>query len=82
MIQIRVRYYQKLREIAGTHEEILFADEGANLGNLLLRIFARHPEVRPLENSLLFACNSRYAFKEELLSDGDVVDLMPPFSGG
>lgn len=50
--------------------------------DLLTRIFALHPELGPFQSSLLVARNNEYVAPDCALAAGDVVDLMPPVSGG
>ncbi len=75
-----VRFFAKLREEAGISELRLEVREGLTLGELLGRLFERKPE------GLLVAVNGEAVGPEELggvrLKEGDVIDLMPPASGG
>lgn len=82
-MNIVVRYYQKLREITGrSHEEHVMDTPGATVQHLVCRLVARYPELVHYKNSLLYARNDEYCEPTAQLADGDVVDLMPPFSGG
>lgn len=81
-MQVHVHYYAHLREITFTAAESFFLDPGATLGDLLSRVFVRHPQLLALAPLLLLARNDQFASREEPLAEGDVIDLMPPVSGG
>ncbi|MCX7964811.1 MAG: MoaD/ThiS family protein [Candidatus Sumerlaea chitinivorans] len=82
-MNVVVRYYQKVREITGrSHEEFVMDPPFVTLQDLVSRLVARYPELVHHKNSLLYARNEEYCEPTAQLADGDVVDLMPPFSGG
>ena len=82
MLQIKVRYYHRLRDMISKQDEVLYVDPGATAADLLTRVIASHPAVAQMRGSILFARNSAYISEEDRLRDGDIVDLMPPVSGG
>jgi len=81
-IKVQVRYYQRVREIAGTQAETHFVDMNSTVADLLAAVVVRHPRVLEFSPSLLVAVNASYAERNASLADGDIVDLMPPVSGG
>ncbi len=81
-IQIRMRYFASLREIAGVREETLSVPEGASVADARALLLARHPR---LENALaraVCAINHAYVSPETALKDGDEVVFIPPVGGG
>ena len=76
-----VRFFARLREELGVDEEVLELGDGATLAELLDLVFkGRRPRA------LLVALNNELvrdgSIEELRLADGDVVDIMPPASGG
>jgi molybdopterin converting factor small subunit len=57
-------------------------DDNATVKDLLTKVFCTHPDILPLQNSLLVARNNEYAAPSEALTEVDIVDLMPTVSGG
>jgi molybdopterin synthase sulfur carrier subunit len=57
-------------------------ETGATVHDIVQKVLCTYPAMLPLQNSLLIARNHEYATPSELLQDGDVVDVMPPVSGG
>lgn len=82
MPNIEVRYYSRLRELTGSSSEKLQVDEGSTVDDAVTRVVCKHPMLVPLRTSLLLARNEEYAKPDEVLGDGDRLDLMPPVSGG
>lgn len=81
-MRIQMRYYSILRDITRTPAEDYDLDDGATIGDSVTRAIARHPLLANHRGAMLIARNSQYCAQGELLKDGDVVDLMPPVSGG
>lgn len=82
MPSIEIRYYSRLRELTGSSSEKLQVDGGSTVGDAVTRVVCRHPLLVPLRTSLLLAKNEEYTSPDEVLKEGDRLDLMPPVSGG
>jgi len=80
-VRVVVRAFARLREEIGKDRLILELPDGATLEELLVRVLGR-----PHGGHVVVAVNNRLLPSEGLagvrLRDGDVVDLMPPASGG
>lgn len=90
-MNVKVRYYLWLSSKAGTDEENYNLDEGETLRDLLESISRSKPELRDLikralegKGELVVLVNSRHPEKglETPLANGDVVEILPPVSGG
>lgn len=79
---VRVTFYARARDLAGTPSIQIALDAPATIADLHTRIFSDYPSLLPLKKSLLTAKNARYVSPSDELKDGDVVDIMPPVSGG
>jgi molybdopterin converting factor subunit 1 len=77
VVKVAVKLFAGLRERAGMRERELELADGAVVGDVwdALALGDEPP-------GLLFAVNRSYATKEQALSDGDEVAVIPPVSGG
>jgi MoaD family protein len=82
MLRVQVRYYASLRRATGREAEVMYMDDGAAVGDVVTKASASYPHIAEMNPSILTACNSKYASRDQELADGDIVDLMPPVSGG
>lgn len=76
---ITVHYFAGVRDLTGTHEE-KFRFSGKTVGQLKEQLKEKYPGMH--ESSVQFAVNEEYALPGDVLSEGDVVALIPPVSGG
>ena len=80
-MRVVVRVFARLKEEFGKDRLILELPDEATLEELLMRVLGR-----PRRGHVMVAVNNRLLPGEGLagvrLRDGDVVDLMPPASGG
>ncbi len=81
-MNVRVLYFSLVRRITGTAGESVELPDGARVDELIVRLAERHPGLRQLLASLLVTRNEEWCDRDAILSDGDVVGLMPPVSGG
>ena len=79
-MKVIVRLFARLRERLGTSRLELELEEGSTLGDILSLLFEENPRA------LMISVNNELVSMEHpdkiVLKDGDVVDLMPPASGG
>mgnify|MGYP000038256413 CR=1 FL=1 len=77
---IRLLAFGIAHEILGFPEkEIDFS--GVNVGDLRNFLLKNHPDFERLK-SLSFAVNETYEKDEKILTNNDVVAIIPPVSGG
>ncbi len=81
-MNVRVLYFSLVRRITGTAGESVELPDGARVDELIVRRAERHPGLRQLLASLLVTRNEEWCDRDAILSDGDVVGLMPRVSGG
>lgn len=80
-MRVKVLYFARLRETLGVEEEVVELPEGVEVKRLLETLRRRYETLRGW-SEILVAVNSEYASSQRSLSDGDVVALFPPVSGG
>jgi molybdopterin converting factor subunit 1 len=81
-MQVRVRLFASLRDLAGRPEVSLELPEGASMEDAWRALVRDHPEMAPRRASLAAAVNRSYAPFDTPLADGDEVVFIPPVSGG
>ena len=80
-IAVRVRFFARLRELAGTETEVLHVSAGATLADAYAAERAKHPALPELQG-VRGAVNQEFADWNSPISDGDEVAFIPPVSGG
>ncbi len=81
-MRVQVLYFQSVRRVAGVEREVVELPDRATIQDLLDGLGQRRPELAALAPTLLFARNEEHVGAEAALAEGDIVALMPPFSGG
>lgn len=81
-MDVKVRLFAGLKELAGGPEVVVHLDEGANLRDLESELGRRYPRLQPLLASLAFAVDEEYKTRDYVLRADDDVALIPPISGG
>lgn len=82
-MQVTVRLFARLRDIAGSEIVERFEGDAVTVQALRARVAASHPALTPFLPGVAVAVNEEYVMDDGLpLSDGDVVALIPPISGG
>ncbi len=81
-MNVRVRLFATLRQTAGWAERSYSLENGSTVGDVLARLAAEEPALGIGSRAVYAAVNQEYAQPEQPLSDGDVLALFPPVSGG
>ena len=84
-MKVTVKYFARLREIAGRGEEVVeVGGGGVTLDALLQQLSEKNSEIGEFlkDRPVLRAVNGEYADVEKTLTEGDEVALFPPVSGG
>ena len=80
-IAVRVRYFARLRELAGAEIEVTQLSVGATLADAYEAARARHPAL-PDGDSVRGVINQEFAEWSAPVANGDEVAFVPPVSGG
>ena len=81
-MQITVRLFATLRQIAGWSSQPLEVPEGATLRAALAAVDAHYPQLNIGTRTYYAAINQEYAKGDQVLHAGDEVAIFPPVSGG
>lgn len=80
-MRVKVRYFASIRDRIGTDQEEVETLSETTLGALYEELKATH-EALGEWNRVLLAVNGGYMEPDQSLSEGDVVAVFPPVSGG
>ncbi len=76
-MNVRLRLFAGLRQVAGFKEKVVTLPEGAVVSDLLGQL-----PSSIVGRTFYIAINEEYARRDTALKDGDLVALLPPVSGG
>ncbi|KAI3438433.1 hypothetical protein D9Q98_000864 [Chlorella vulgaris] len=84
MLEVRVLFFARSRELAGTNETTVSLEDGSSTKTLLLLLFQQYPQLEELRGNFVFSLNHEYlgTDEEQQLKAGDEVAVIPPISGG
>ncbi|PSC76565.1 Molybdopterin synthase sulfur carrier subunit [Micractinium conductrix] len=83
-MDVRVLFFARSRELAGTSEATLALEAGSTTAALLPRLMEQYPWLAELGGSFVLSLNQEYLApgEEQVLKAGDEVAVIPPISGG
>ncbi len=81
-MEISVLYFAMIREITGRSEECLEMRDGSTAADLIAFLSERYPKLTRHNTTLALASSDRIVERNEPLSPGDEIALIPPVSGG
>jgi MoaE-MoaD fusion protein len=81
-MQVRVKFFGMLKEVAGRDDDTLGLPEGARVADLLERCAKSTPDLKNYFPVIAVALNQEYSERDAALHEGDEVALIPPVSGG
>ena len=82
LMQIRVKYFAIIRETMGRGGDTKEVAAASTAGEVLDLIGREAPAVARLLPALMIMVNQEYASRDQVLSEGDELALIPPVSGG
>jgi sulfur-carrier protein len=82
-VQLTVRYFAAARAAASAETETLRVESGTTVAGLIDRLAARGPELAKVLSRCSFLCDGM-AVRDLAIapSDGQTIDVLPPFAGG
>ena len=83
-MKITLKFFANLKELAGTDALELEMKEGSDVEALIRTISSELPALREIleKKAVFISINQDMAKNSDILSEGDEVGLLPPFSGG
>lgn len=77
-----LRFHAAARELAGASEVDIDIESTLDEAQLRARIAADYPGLAAYLPRMRFACNDAFSTSEQVYSNADTVDIMPPVAGG
>jgi molybdopterin converting factor small subunit len=81
-VEVRVRFFSHLRDLASTAEMILEVPDGTTASGLLGRIYAERSALKPADKTILIAAGVDFVDRDYVIRQGDEISIMPPVQGG
>ena len=81
-MKIHVQFYAQLRDLVGMRELDVDLPEGATVRDLLQKIYAQQPALRPHDKSILIGAGVEFVDRNYELKPGEEISIMPPVQGG
>ena len=81
-MKIKVKLFAFYRQIAGRDEIVLQIPSNRTISWLEAKLMVDFPEIDRLSIKPLISVNAEFASADHILKNGDIVALLPPFSGG
>ncbi len=81
-MNVTVRVFAGLRAIVGDRDLLISLPDGATIALLRDQLAEEYPALEGMVSTLVTAVNSDEQPPEYVLHDGDLVDVIPPISGG
>lgn len=81
-MQVTVRLFATLRQLAGWARQSLELPEGATVAAALAELDRQYPHLTVASRTIYIAVNQEYARSAHVLCDGDELAIFPPVSGG
>jgi molybdopterin converting factor subunit 1 len=81
-VKVKIAYFARARECAGTAEEQLELPEDASIQQLFSRVMAIHPKLAEIKQTLRPLVNGKWVTDETEVKDGDRIAIIPPVGGG
>jgi molybdopterin converting factor small subunit len=81
-VEIRVRFFSQLRDLASTGETNLEIEEGATVAELLERLYSLKPALKAADKTILVAAGVEFVDRHYVIREGEEISIMPPVQGG
>jgi MoaD family protein len=81
-MNVHVQFYAQLRDLIGMRELEVELAEGAAVRDLLEKIYAQQPALRPHDKSIVIGAGVEFVDRNYMLKPGEEIAIMPPVQGG
>src|SRR5260370_815125 len=81
-LAVRVRFFARLREQAGTDSESVEVERGSTVADVYDALRKAHPALDPNRESVRVAVNQEFGDWDVIVAAGDEIAFIPPGSGG
>lgn len=81
-MKVHAQFYAQLRDAAGRSRFDIDIPAGANISDLLDKLYGKFPALRAQGKTILFGVGVEFVDRNYKIKDGDEVAIMPPVQGG
>jgi molybdopterin converting factor small subunit len=81
-VEVRVRFFSHLRDLASTGEMKLEIEEGSTAADLLQCLYAQKAALKAADKTILVAAGLEFVQRDYVIQMGDQISIMPPVQGG
>ncbi len=81
-MKVPVQFFSHLKDVMGVAELELEMNEGAQVTDLLEKLYARTPRLREWEQSMLIGAGVEFVERTHALRPNESIAIMPPVQGG
>jgi molybdopterin synthase catalytic subunit len=81
-MRVNVRFFARLRELAGAETVVVDVAEPATVGSVWQAVAAKTPALSQFERAISCAVNANFSRMSHRVSEGDDIAFLPPVSGG
>ena len=81
-MKVRVQFFSRLRDLAGTSSTDVEVPDGSRAADLLQVLYSKTPALRDWDKSILVASGVEFVERDYKLKPDDEVSIMPPVQGG
>jgi MoaD family protein len=81
-VEVRVRFFSHLRDLASASETNLKIEQGAIVEDLLQRLYSLRPALKAADKTILVAAGVEFVDRHYVIREGDEISIMPPVQGG
>lgn len=81
-MNVNVQFFSRLRDLVGVSEVELDVPDATTVTELLGILYARTPDLRTWDKSILVAAGLEFVGRDYLLRPSDQISIMPPVQGG
>jgi molybdopterin converting factor small subunit len=81
-MKIHVRFFSRLRDLAGRSEIDLDVPDDRTAADLLDLLYSQTPGLHEWDKSILIASGVEFVGRDYVLKPDDQISIMPPVQGG
>lgn len=81
-MQVRVRFFSQLKDVAGAPECAVELPAASAVADLLAQLYRLHPGLEQWDRQLLIGAGVEFVDRGYTLQPNEEIALMPPVQGG
>jgi molybdopterin converting factor subunit 1 len=84
-MKVKVLYFAKIRQLLNLTKEEIILDtsiDSCTVNDVINAVLSLHPSLSVYILTCALSLNQTYATRDELVSEGDEIAIIPPVSGG